>query len=366
MSNASARARVRVISLGGTIAMTQGDGGGVVPKLTAEMLAAAVPGLREVADIETQSFRQMPGAHLAYADLEALAAEIAGAAAAGVTGVVVTQGTDTIEETAFALDRLVAPGMPVVVTGAMRNPTLPGADGPANLLAAVQVACSADARGLGGLVVMNDEVHAARYVRKLHTSSTAAFSSGLAGAVGWLVEGTVRIVNRPAFVAGIAAAAGIDAGAATGVAAGTGRTAASAATAAGMGAGPRDAQVALLTLALGDDATLVEAAAAAGFAGLVIEGMGGGHVPPAVADALERAAAGMPVVLASRAGAGEVLSRTYGFPGGEIDLQRRGLVRAGWLDGIKAKVLLTLLLRHGAPRRDDIAAAFAPWGGGAG
>jgi L-asparaginase len=91
--------------------------------------------------------------------------------------------------------------------------------------------------------------------------------------------------------------------------------------------------------------------------------LGGGHVPAAIAAALEEAARQIPVVLASRAGAGEILSRTYGFPGSEIDLQRRGLVRAGWLDALKAKVLLTLMLRHGESTRPRIAEVFALWGG---
>ncbi|MBV7483480.1 asparaginase [Bordetella sp. BOR01] len=328
--------RIKVLALGGTIAMTRSDTGGVVPTLTGAALVAAVPGLDAVADIESHSFRQLPGAHLGYDDLHALAAEIAHHAQAGVDGLVITQGTDTIEETAFALDRLVTPGMPVVVTGAMRNPTVPGTDGPANLLAAVQVAASPQAHGLGCLVVLNDEIHASRYVRKVHTSSPSAFSSGQAGQLGWLAEGTVRIANRLEPMPGVA-----------------------------LSEHPRQVRVALLTIALGDDGALIDAVAGGGFGGLVVEGTGGGHVPASVADALERAAQRIPVILASRTGAGEVLARTYGFTGGEIDLQRRGLIRAGWLDGVKAKVLLTLLLRHGAATRQDIDRAFQPWGGGA-
>src|SRR5690606_25563238 len=160
------KTRITVLALGGTIAMTQSDQGGVVPTLTGEALVAAVPGLADVAEIDASSFRQLPGAHLQYEDLEALAKAIQMACASGSQGVVVTQGTDTIEETAFALDCLLQLDAPVVVTGAMRNPTVPGADGPANLLAAVQVAASHEARGLGCLVAMNDEIHAARFVRK--------------------------------------------------------------------------------------------------------------------------------------------------------------------------------------------------------
>ena len=330
----SSKPSVAVLALGGTIAMTGDAHSGVVPNLTGEMLVAAVPALAGIARVESRSFRQLPGAHLRFDDLEALAAAIEALATAGHRGIVVTQGTDTIEETAFALDRLLAIETPVVVTGAMRNPTVPGADGPANLLAAVQVATSDEARGQGCLVVMNDEIHAARFVRKTHTSSPAAFTSPQAGAIGWVVEGRVRIATRV-----------------------------SSAPAVQRAAVARDARVALLTVGLGDDGALVDAACQAGFSGMVVEATGGGHVAPDLAAALERAGDRMPVLLASRTGTGETLARTYGFTGGEIDLQRRGLVRAGWLDGLKARVLLTLLLRHGCAR-DRIESAFGAWGGG--
>lgn len=327
---------VKVFALGGTIAMTESPQGGVVPTLTGEMLVKAVPALAGLADIDTVSFRQIPGAHLSYDDLQALAVAIEQAVAEGARGVVVTQGTDTIEETAFALDRLLNCEAPVIVTGAMRNPTLPGADGPANLLASVQTACSDGARGLGAMVVFSDEIHAARFVRKAHTTSTAAFVSPLAGPIGWLSEGRVRIATRVERMVPIA-----------------------------RGPGHGDSSVALLAICLGDDGRLVDAACQAGFAGMVVEATGGGHVSPAVAEALERAAARMPVILASRTGNGEVLSKTYGFVGSEIDLQKRGLIRAGWLDGRKAKILLTLLLRGGRRDHASVEAAFGVWGGGA-
>ncbi|MDP1142399.1 asparaginase domain-containing protein, partial [Klebsiella pneumoniae] len=91
-------------------------------------------------------------------------------------GVVVVQGTDTLEETAFLLDLACAPGTPVVVTGAMRRPDLPGADGPANLAAALAVAADPGCAGLGVLAVLADEIHAARHVRKTHTTSVATFA----------------------------------------------------------------------------------------------------------------------------------------------------------------------------------------------
>lgn len=326
---------VTILALGGTIAMTKSEQGGVVPTLTGENLAAAVPGLDTLAEIDAQSFRQLPGAHLGFDDLEALADQIRTLSTRGRRGVVITQGTDTIEETAFALDRLLDVDMPVIVTGAMRNPTVAGADGPANLLAAVQVAISDEARGKGCLVVMNDEVHAARFVRKMHTSSLNAFGSPTSGRIGWVSEG------RPFFCFALEKQPPVPSP--------TER---------------KNARVALATIALGDDGDQINALASAGFDGMVVEATGGGHVPPAVADALESAARHMPVVLASRTGAGNTLGQTYGFPGSEIDLQRRGLIRAGWLDGLKAKVLLTLLLRHGATGHAAIEKAFQTWGGG--
>jgi L-asparaginase len=222
-----------------------------------------------------------------------------------------------MEETSFALELLVDADRPIVVTGAMRNPTLAGADGPANLLAAVQVAASPDAVALGTLVVANDEIHAARFVRKTHTSSPSSFQSPGAGPLGWIIEGRARIFFRVAKLQGI----------------------------------PRRAPdavpaVALLTSVLGDDARLVTTLEDLGYAGLVLEGFGGGHVPRVVVAALSDLAARRPVVLASRTGSGEVLRDTYGYAGAERDLLGRGLISAGFLNGPKARILLSLLLSH--------------------
>ncbi|MEH6526409.1 MAG: asparaginase [Sneathiella sp.] len=307
---------VDIISLGGTIAMKGKNAtSGVVPTLTADDLVEAVPQLNEIAVIRTHSHCNVPSAHLTFEDIVTVAAEIRRLAADGSAGVVITQGTDTIEETAYALDLLLELDIPVVVTGAMRNPTRPGADGPANLLSAVLVACHLNARSLGSLVVFNDEVHAARFVRKTHTSNPSTFSSGPAGPIGWLAEDRVRIVLKPDRLPAIEPV-NFD----------------------------KAIKVAIIKLGIGDDGTLIDAAVATGFRGLVIEGLGGGHTSVSAANALERACAKLPVILASRTGAGETLTCTYGFPGSEIDLLSKGLIAAGRLDGCSARVLLTLLL----------------------
>jgi len=179
--------------------MTQAPGGGVSPALSTPELLAAVPGLDSIeAELRTVDFRSRPGASLSFGDLFELTAAINGALDGGCRGVVVIQGTDTIEEVAYVLDLLLDTDAPAVVTGAMRNPTMAGADGPANILAAIRVAISPDARGLGCLVVLNDQIHAARWVRKTHTASPAAFASPGHGPLGEVVEGRVSPAGRAA------------------------------------------------------------------------------------------------------------------------------------------------------------------------
>jgi len=165
---------VTIFTLGGTIAMAPQDGGGAIPAMDAEALCAAVPELARVAAVSTENFCELPGAHLTLDDLLALARAIEAARAGGAVGAVVTQGTDTMEEAAFVLDTVLDPGFPVVVTGAMRHPGQPGADGPANLLAAAAVAAGGEAAGIGTVVVMNDEIHAAALVQKTHATRPSA------------------------------------------------------------------------------------------------------------------------------------------------------------------------------------------------
>jgi len=327
------KSSVAVFGLGGTIAMTQTPDGGVAPALSAPELLAAVPGLNDVgAGIRAVDFRQKPGASLSFPDLFELVTAINDALAAGCAGVVVTQGTDTIEEVAYFLDLLLAADAPVVVTGAMRNPTMAGADGPANILAAVRVALSPQACGLGCLVTMNDQIHAARWVRKTHTGSTAAFASPGHGPLGEVVEGHVRIpvgirYRSPALHPDPA----------------------------------RDVRVGVATIVLGDDGGLIETIGTQ-VDGLVVAAFGVGHVPAVVVPVLAGLVERIPVVLASRIGAGPVHDSTYGFPGSERDLLARGLINASYLDPFKARILLHLLLASGTdPAR--IRGIFAAAGG---
>jgi L-asparaginase len=306
--------RIAVFSLGGTIAMAPQPGGGVSPALSAKDLLAAVPNVAALGvKLEVHDFRCLPSASLDFDDLLALAAAIDQQVAAGVDGVVITQGTDTIEETSYLLDLVHDAPVPIVVTGAMRNATAAGADGPANLLAALRVAASPHARGLGCVVVFAEEIHAARYVRKTHATSITAFTS-TPGPIGYVVEDQVRVLLRPQpgpLLTGVNLA--------------------------------RQVRTGLVVACFGQPSDVL-AVLAEHVDGLVIAGFGAGHVPESWVPALVDLAARKPVVLTSRTGAGSVLSATYGFPGSEFDLLSKGLLSAGSLDPFKARILLHLSL----------------------
>lgn len=317
--------RVAVFSLGGTISMTTHTSGGATPTLSADDLIAAVPGLADTGiSVDANSFRRLPGASLGFSDLLELAAAIEQLT---VDGVVIIQGTDTIEETAYLLDIVTTGATPVVVTGAMRNASMAGADGPANVLAAIRVAASTEARGLGCLVVFGEEIHAARWVRKTHATSPTAFTS-YPGPIGYVAEDRVRIMTRPGDSPKI---------------------------------GPRhaagSARTAIATVGLGDDGTVLRAIGDQ-VEGLVVAAFGAGHVPMACVEALTDLAKRMPVILATRTGSGPVLRHTYGFPGSESDLLARGLISASSLDPIKARILLQLLLMTNADK-NQVTKAFS-------
>jgi L-asparaginase len=322
MSNA-----VTVFTLGGTISAAQG---GAARLSGAQVLTNVAPNTG--IDVRLQDFRRLPSSALTIDDLLELAGLINAAGTVG-SGAVVVQGTDTIEESAFLLDLLCEHQAPVVVTGAMRPPDSPGADGAANLSAAIAVAGDPGCRGLGAVVVMADEVHAARYVRKTDTTSIATFASPGAGPLGRVVEGRPRILLRPPTL-----------------------------TVEQPLRLRRQVRVALVTLSLGDRGELLDAVEDR-FDGLVVAAFGAGHAPGWLVPRLERLAACMPVVLASRTGAGPILSSTYRGPGSEYDLLGRGLVSAGALDAPKARLLLHALLADGADRaRVDL--TFARLAGG--
>ncbi|MBS0548635.1 MAG: asparaginase [Proteobacteria bacterium] len=325
--------RIHILALGGTIATRPDATGAMQMGLGADDLVAAVPGLAELAEIEAETVSRVGSHSLSFDQIHALAAKIRGLEA---DGFVVTQGTDTTEETSFLLDLLLDLDKPVIVTAAMRNPSLTSPDGPGNLLAAVRVACDpwvkAHARALGVMVVMLDEVYAAADVLKVHPTRLNAFASTQTGPLAALVEDRVVPMSLPVREAIVAARRHF-----------------------GAAAGGKAAPVVLLWMALDEPGALIDAVSGArdhlGYRGAVIGAMGGGHTPERATDSVLKLAAALPTVVAGRAGGGgPLLRKTYGGPSSEIALRAGGVLWAGRLQPLKARMLLETCLRAGLSR----------------
>jgi L-asparaginase len=319
---------IALASVGGTITMTPGAAGGVVPTLTAADLAASVPGLNEHVELRVATLANIPSPSFPIERVWEIAEWGRGEVRDGAAGVILAQGTDTIEETSFLLDLYWDSDAPLVVTGAMRPPRQLSPDGPANLAAACLVAASEQLRGQGAFVVLDDTINLARRVRKTHSWSVGTFASPSLGPVGHVVEGVVRAVRSVRTPVTLTA--------------------------------PRDVvYVPLLETHLGDDATTLRSVLYAGAAGVVIGAFGVGHVSARVADAVAAAVSdGVAVVIATRTGAGGTHRDTYGYEGSEMDLVDKGAILAGELDPRKARTLLWAAL---ASRRSvaDVRELFA-------
>lgn len=317
--------RVAVLSLGGTVAMTAASGtSGAIPTVTADELVAQVPGLRRRADVVTGALSSVPSASLRLVSLLEAIPQLENLCAQGADGIVLTTGTDTLEEVSYLIDLFWRRDEPVVITGAMRTADAASSDGPANLLAAVTVAASPTARGLGCLTVMNDGVHSGRFVRKTHTTRVDAFASVGPGPLGRVHEGRAEL----------------------------GGTAPRARTILPLHPGVDPVPtVALLRLALDLDVELLSYAAQT-YDGIVVEAFGAGHVPEWWVDALHDAHQKVPVVVTSRTGSGAMLRRSYGFRGSEKDLLELGLHLFDDMDGVKARILLTAALLTSSDRSE--------------
>ncbi len=316
---------VTVLAAGGTIAMAGDDG--AVPQLDAAALVAAVPALAALPGLQARTIGTWPGVLVSAADALDIARAAVAEAAAG-RGVVVTHGTDTLEETAVLCDLLHGGDAPIVVTGAIRPASATGADGPANLLDAVRAAGDAATEGLGAIVAFAGELHAAREVRKADSVSPRAFASPRTGALGRVSEARVEVWSAPVRRPPLPVA-------------------------------QLDARVEVVPAGLGSDGGLVEAALAAGVDGLVAVLLGAGHAPPAFLAACSAAAAQVPVVACVRPESGRILRGTYGFEGGERDVRAAGLILAPALSPAAARITLMACLGAGYSRVAT-AAAFAP------
>ncbi|MFL6274421.1 MAG: asparaginase [Blastocatellia bacterium] len=307
--------RLALIFTGGTISMKHDAAlGAAVPALSGSEILALVEGVDEVADVEVIEFGRYPGPHMTLPRMMQLSGVVCAALERkDIGGVVITHGTDTLEETAYLLDLTTASDKPVVLVGALRNSSEMGWDGPPNLLSAMRVAAADGARGLGVLVAMNDTILAASEATKTHSESFDAFQSPDFGPLGIVDRGEV-IIRRPSVKRRHLPVTEIV------------------------------EPVFLIKLASGVDATLIDAATDAGARGLVIEALGRGNVPPATLAGLRRAVErGLPVVLVSRCLRGRVFD-SYGYEGGGKQLRQLGIIFADFLNGQKARIKLSLAL----------------------
>lgn len=309
---------VTLIATGGTIASrAETAGGPVTAQLAGESLLAAVLEPPAGVTIRVQNFAAAGSFALDLGTVYALAMQVrATLSEPECLGVVVTHGTDTMEETAFVLDLLVGGDKPVVLTGAQRHAGAADTDGPRNLTDALQVASSAAARGLGAMILFEGDLHAARDVSKTHTARTDTFRSGSLGKLGEVDRGKVHIYRQPRRLAVLTT--------------------------------PRlEDRVELMRLSLGVRPDWLDWCLHSGVKGVVIEAFGRGNAPPGFGAAVARLTkAGVPVIIASRCAEGRTAA-IYGTDSGGTTLAEAGGIFSGDLAGHKARLLLAAQLGAG-------------------
>jgi L-asparaginase len=313
-----ADSRVVLLSTGGTIEMVGTDSGlDIRPGRSGLPAGGSV--VPDGVTLEHRELFSLPSPHMTPQRMAQLVCAIGEERSRGeVSGVVVTHGTDTLEESAFLADVLLPPGKPVAFTAAMRSASELGVDGPRNVMGAIRTVCTYEFHNLGVTVVLNDEVHSALRVTKTYTSNVSSFASPGYGPLGYVDADRVLLRRRPALSLDISARArGLE------------------------------ERVALVKLAAGYGAEQLAAAVEAGSRGIALEAFGRGNAPPDVAAEVGRAVeAGVVVAVTSRCYMGRVLG-VYAYEGGGADLAGRGAVMAGDLPGPKLRLLLMVCLGAG-------------------
>jgi L-asparaginase len=317
---------IGILFTGGTISMKLDPASGAaVPALGPAEILEQVPEIRSVTDIETEDFSRLPGPHVTPDGMWRLARRAAAwLTRPEVDGLVITHGTDTIEESAYLLDLVLISEKPVVLVGAMRTVSDASWDGPGNLLSAARVAASPAARGHGVLVAMDEQILPAREVRKVHTESSGSFATPEFGPVGVVDAGTVVFRRRP-----LPRPAWLDPGAES-----------------GLRVKRLETSVDLVQAYTGMTDRPIRMLVDPGTRGLAVVGFGRGNVPPTIMPAIEAAIqSGVLVTVSSRCVAGRVAPR-YGYDGGGMHLKKRGAVLAGDLSGAKARLLQMAVLGY--------------------
>ena len=311
--------KVVILSTGGTIAMDRtATSEHPVPSLQGQdfqqRLAQHLP---DDLEVSAQDLINIPSAHISLQNIQMISQTVNRCASQqDLDGMVITHGTDTMEESAYFVHLCYSGSQPVVYTGSMRSANEIGYDGLRNLLSSIQVASSPQSANLGALIVMNEQIHSAGELRKLHTQRVDAFQSPPYGPVGEIAFGTVTItrsVTRPSPV--------LEPNYAT--------------------------PVPLVPLTADFEEALLDAVLEMSPKGIVIEALGGGRVPPKIVPHLTRfIEAGVPVVMTTRCGIGPVVD-AYGYEGAHRHLKKMGCHFAHHLSGSKARIKLMLALGNG-------------------
>jgi L-asparaginase/archaeal Glu-tRNAGln amidotransferase subunit D len=317
-----------IVFTGGTISMKVDKvTGGAVPVMTGGDIIAKIPELEELAQVDFYDFGKYPGPHMTPELMFELAAIVQSLIDKNeFDGIVITHGTDTLEETAYFLDLYLDSHIPVVLTGSMRNSSEPDWDGPQNLIDCIYTCLNPNCRDIGVLVCLNGEINAASEVTKTHTEDKETFASLDFGALGFVDRGKVILNRAPHRLEKIR----------------TERI---------------NPNVDLLKCYAGMDEKFFKYSADNGADGLVVEALGVGNVPPAVFKGIEYVLEkGIPVILVSRCPAGET-DDVYSYPGAGKWLRNAGVIFAEYLNGQKARIKLILALGKTSDR-DELEEIF--------
>nr|MBV0880583.1 asparaginase [Noviherbaspirillum sp. L7-7A] len=322
--------QVQFIATGGTIAMKIDPvKNAPVPAISGDDLLATVPDVAKYASIQVNNLSNVPSDYMDPARwIELTRAVQAALDKPEVAGVIVSHGTDTLEETAFWLDLTVKSAKPVVLIGAQRNASSPDFDGPRNLLNAVRIAVDQQSQQKGVMLAMNNQINSARYVVKTHTANVETFNSGDFGFLGEVYPDRVMYANAPVRRQHIPIRA------------------------------DKMPEVEIVAMYGGADGMALRQAVDRGVRGIVVQALGMGNMNMAMFEAVKYALSkGVPVVVSTRVHSGRVLPN-YGFVGGGKTTADAGAVMADDLKPAKARILLMLLLQSGISSQADLQAAF--------
>jgi L-asparaginase len=306
---------ILVVFTGGTFSMKIDEKtGAAVPFFLGEELLEMIPETKSLANIDIYNFGNFPGPHITPEIMLDLSQKISELISKdSVDAIIVTHGTDTLEETSYFLDLTIKTEKPIVVIGAMRTSTEPDWDGPKNLTDAIHICNSPNSIGMGVLVCLNGEINAASEVAKTHTEDVETFHSLDFGALGFVDRGHVIFNRMPRKLETIQT-------------------------------NKIDTNVDIIKVYSGMNEKLFKLSADSNISGMVVEAMGVGNVPPAAFTGIEYVVSkGIPVVLTSRCPAGETLD-IYGYPGAGKWLKNIGVIFADYLNGQKARIKLMLAL----------------------